>query len=132
MTQPPVVWYCTHCARERPEQPGFHQIDVRYTVVLCRTGRERDSKGEPLAIEIPRHRLALDPSGAPLGHPYPGVQNRIEAVAMVKARRQTKNRQRELRVTQLGDDYWSNKTKRHQLQPPPAPPKPRRQAESNR
>jgi hypothetical protein len=40
---------------------------------------------------------------------------------MIKARRKTKARQRELRVTQLGDDYWSNKTKRHQLQPPAKP-----------
>jgi hypothetical protein len=106
---------CTHCARERPLQPGFLLLDERYPFVICRTGREVDAKGESIGLDVPGSRLVLDEFGRAVGHPYPGVRSRIEAADMITKRRKTKARQRELRVTQLGDDYWTNKTKRHQL-----------------
>jgi hypothetical protein len=121
MTEPAVRWYCTHCGRERPLQPDFLLLDERYPFVVCRTGREVDAKGESIGLDVPGSRLVLDEFGRAVGRPYPGVRSRIEAAEMIKARRKTKARQRELRVTQLGDDYWSNKTKRHQLQPPAKP-----------
>jgi hypothetical protein len=115
MTEPTYRWYCTHCARERPLQPGFLLLDERYPFVICRTGREVDAKGESIGLDVPGSRLVLDEFGRAVGHPYPGVRSRIEAADMITKRRKTKARQRELRVTQLGDDYWTNKTKRHQL-----------------
>jgi hypothetical protein len=81
----PRVWYCTHCGKQRPEQPGYERIDDRYTVVLC------PSRRPPAPREAPanptRSAFFDDAPVAPQGIPRSGVASAIEAKAIVKQRR---------------------------------------------
>jgi hypothetical protein len=92
-----MIWYCTHCGKERPEQPGYKRIDDRYTIVVCRTGRETDDDDQPLT-SIPPKRLALDKHGAPLGKLRQGVPDVIKAGQIVKERRAAARRRAVRRV----------------------------------
>lgn len=99
-----MIWYCTHCGRERPEQPGHLRVDDRYTIVICPTIRKTKPKAapaNPTRSAFPDAPVAITLPGVA----RPGVASQIEAKRIVKERRAAAARRRELRRI-----LWSGKT----------------------